>query len=179
MARPAAAAKTLDEIAAWRAACPDITLRSTFIVGYPGETEEEFQGLLDFARALEFDKVGAFTFSPEPGTPAAELPDQVDDEVKQARYARLMEQQQPISLRKNQAQVGRMLEILVEDDGPGLPEAVRAAVLQRGVRADEATPGSGLGLSIVSDLAGLYGGSLELESSPLGGLRARLRLPAA
>ena len=72
-----------------------------------------------------------------------------------------------------------MLEIRVEDDGPGLPEAVRAAVLQRGVRADEATPGSGLGLSIVSDLAGLYGGSLELESSPLGGLRARLRLPAA
>lgn len=70
-----------------------------------------------------------------------------------------------------------MLEIRVEDDGPGLPEAVRAAVLQRGVRADESTPGSGLGLAIVSDLAGLYGGGLELESSPLGGLRARLRLP--
>jgi len=77
------------------------------------------------------------------------------------------------------ASAAGMLEILVEDDGPGLPEAVRAAVLRRGVRADEATPGSGLGLSIVSDLAGLYGGSLELESSPLGGLRARLRLPAA
>jgi ribosomal protein S12 methylthiotransferase len=96
---------------------PDIALRTTFIVGYPGETEEEFQGLLDFARAIEFDKVGAFTFSPEPGTPAAALPDQVPDDVKQERYARLMEQQQPISLRKNQAQVGRMLEILVEGAG--------------------------------------------------------------
>ncbi|MFN3982683.1 MAG: 30S ribosomal protein S12 methylthiotransferase RimO, partial [Caldilinea sp.] len=64
-----------------------------------------------------FDKVGAFTFSPEPGTPSAELPDPVDDEVKQERYARLMETQQPISLRKNQAQVGRMLEVLVEGEG--------------------------------------------------------------
>ena len=96
---------------------PDIALRTTFIVGYPGETEEEFQGLLDFARAIEFDKVGAFLFSPEPGTPSATLPDQVSDEVKQARYARLMELQQPISLRKNQMQVGRALEVLVEGEG--------------------------------------------------------------
>lgn len=117
MRRPSRLEMVYDHVEKLRRAMPDIALRTTFIVGYPGETEEEFQGLLDFARAIEFDKVGAFPFSPEPGTPAAELPDQVAAEVKQERYARLMEQQQPISLRKNQAQVGRMLEILVEGEG--------------------------------------------------------------
>ena len=117
MRRPSKLEMVYDHMEKLRRAMPDIALRTTFIVGYPGETEEEFQGLLDFARAIEFDKVGAFTFSPEPGTPSAELPDQVPDEVKQERYARLMEQQQPISLRKNQAQVGKMLDVLVEGEG--------------------------------------------------------------
>lgn len=117
MHRPSKLEMVYDHVAKLRAAMPDIALRTTFIVGYPGETEEEFQGLLDFARAIEFDKVGAFTFSPEPGTPSATLPDQVPDTVKQERYARLMEQQQPISLRKNQAQVGRLLDVLVEGEG--------------------------------------------------------------
>ncbi len=117
MHRPSRLEMVYDHVEKLRAAMPEIALRTTFIVGYPGETEAEFQGLLDFARAIEFDKVGAFTFSPEPGTPSAELPDQVDDETKQERYARLMEQQQPISLRKNQAQVGRLLEVLVEGEG--------------------------------------------------------------
>jgi len=117
MHRPSRLEMVYDHMAKLRAAMPDIALRTTFIVGYPGETEEEFQGLLDFARAIEFDKVGAFTFSPEPGTPSAVLPDQVPDEVKQERYGRLMELQQPISLRKNQALVGRMLDILVEGEG--------------------------------------------------------------
>ena len=117
MRRPSKLEMVYDHMEKLRRAMPDIALRTTFIVGYPGETEEEFQGLLDFARAIEFDKVGAFPFSPEPGTPSAELPDQVPDEVKQERYARLMEQQQPISLRKNQAMVGRMLDVLVEGEG--------------------------------------------------------------
>lgn len=117
MHRPSRLEMVFDHVAKLRRAMPDIALRTTFIVGYPGETEEEFQGLLDFARAIEFDKVGAFTFSPEPGTPAAALPDQVPYAVQQERYARLMAQQQPISLRKNQAQVGRMLDILVEGEG--------------------------------------------------------------
>ena len=117
MHRPSRLEMVFDHVAKLRRAMPDIALRTTFIVGYPGETEEEFQGLLDFARAIEFDKVGAFTFSPEPGTPAAALPDQVPGAVQQERYARLMAQQQPISLRKNQAQVGRMLDILVEGEG--------------------------------------------------------------
>ncbi len=86
-------------------------------MGFPGETEAEFQNLLDFIQAVEFDKVGAFTFSPEPGTPAATLPDQVPEEVKAERYARLMEVQQPISLRRNQAQVGKVLDVLVEGEG--------------------------------------------------------------
>lgn len=117
MRRPSRLEMVFDHIKKLRAAMPDIALRTTFIVGYPGETEEEFQGLLDFVQAIEFDKVGAFHFSPEPGTPSATLPDQVADEVKAERYARLMETQQPISLRKNQAQVGKRLEILIEGEG--------------------------------------------------------------
>ena len=117
MRRPSRLEMIYDHVEKLRAAMPDIALRTTFIVGYPGETEEEFQGLLAFAQAIEFDKVGAFPFSPEPGTPAAELPDPVPEEVKEERYARLMEAQQPISLRKNQEQVGRVLDILVEGEG--------------------------------------------------------------
>ena len=117
MRRPSRLEMVYDHMRNLRAAMPNIALRSTFIVGFPGETEEEFQGLLDFVKAIEFDKVGAFTFSPEPGTPSATMPDQVPDEVKQERYGRLMQVQQPISLRKNQAQVGKLLEILVEGEG--------------------------------------------------------------
>lgn len=117
MRRPSRLEMVYDHMEKLRAAMPNIALRTTFIVGYPGETEAEFQGLLDFVSAIEFDKVGAFKFSPEPGTPAAELPDHVAEEVQDERYARLMELQQPISLRKNQAQVGQQLEILVEGEG--------------------------------------------------------------
>lgn len=117
MHRPSRVETVHDHISKLRGAMPDVTLRTTFIVGYPGETEEEFQGLLGFVQAIEFDKVGAFLFSPEPGTPSALLPDQVPDEVKQERYDRLMQVQQPISLRKNQAQVGRLLDVLVEGEG--------------------------------------------------------------
>ena len=117
MRRPSRLEMIYEHMEKLRAAMPDIALRTTFIVGYPGETEEEFQGLLAFTQAIEFDKVGAFPFSPEPGTPAAELPDPVPEEEKTARYARLMETQQPISLRKNQEQVGRVLDILVEGEG--------------------------------------------------------------
>jgi ribosomal protein S12 methylthiotransferase len=117
MRRPSRLEMVHDHVRKLRAAMPDIALRTTFIVGFPGETEEEFQGLLDFAAALEFDKVGAFTFSPEPGTPAASLPDPVAPEEQQARYGRLMEVQQPISLRRNQAQVGKLLDVLIEGEG--------------------------------------------------------------
>jgi ribosomal protein S12 methylthiotransferase len=94
--------------------------RTTFIVGYPGETEAEFQALLDFAAELKFDRVGCFTFSFEPDTASAPLGDPVPPEVKEERRARLMEQQQRISLERNQAQVGRTLQVLVEGRGDGL-----------------------------------------------------------
>ncbi len=120
MKRPSNIEMVLRTIEKLRAAMPDIALRSTFIVGYPGETEAEFQGLLDFVEAIQFDKVGVFKFSPEPGTPAAELPDQVPEEVKEERWHRLMALQQPISLRKNQEQIGRVLTALTEAHEEGL-----------------------------------------------------------
>ncbi len=109
--------RTIEQL---RQAMPDICLRTTFIVGYPGETEAEFEGLLDFVRAIRFDRVGAFPFSPEPGTPAAALPDQVPEAIKQERWERLMAVQQPISLARNQAQIGRVLTVLVEGHDNGL-----------------------------------------------------------
>nr|MBI2905766.1 TRAM domain-containing protein [Chloroflexota bacterium] len=99
---------------------PDLAIRSTFIVGYPGETEEEFQTLLAFTAELKFDRLGAFTFSFEPGTPSEPLGDPVSPEVKDERLARLMEQQQRLSLAKNQLQIGKTLNVLVEGKGNGL-----------------------------------------------------------
>lgn len=103
-----------------RRAMPDVAIRTTFIVGYPGETEAEFEGLLKFVRDLEFDRVGAFQYSFEPGTPSADLDNHLSAEIKQERYERLMEMQQAISLKKNQAQVGRTLDVLIEGQGDGL-----------------------------------------------------------
>jgi ribosomal protein S12 methylthiotransferase len=114
----------VDKLSRWidsfRTAMPDAALRTTFIVGYPGETEAEFQGLLDFMHAVQFDRVGVFTYSREPGTPAHDLPDQIAAEVKQERYQRAMELQQAISLAKNQSQIGRRLDALVDGAGDGL-----------------------------------------------------------
>jgi ribosomal protein S12 methylthiotransferase len=120
MRRPSHLEMVFNTIERLRRAMPDICLRTTFIVGYPGETEAEFEGLLDFVRAIRFDRVGAFRFSPEPGTPAATLPDQVPEAVKQERWERLMAVQQPISLARNQAQIGRVLTVLVEGHDNGL-----------------------------------------------------------
>ncbi|WP_116082833.1 30S ribosomal protein S12 methylthiotransferase RimO [Tropicimonas sp. IMCC34011] len=114
MARPAAAAKTLDEIAAWRAACPDITLRSTFIVGYPGETEEEFETLLDWLDEARLDRVGCFQYENVAGARSNELPDHVPDEVKQERWDRFMEKAQAISAAKLDAKVGQRMDVIVD-----------------------------------------------------------------
>lgn len=103
-----------------RAAMPDLAIRSTFIVGYPGETEEEFQALLDFVSELRFERLGVFTFSYEPGTESAGLGDPVPEAVKAERRERLMALQQHVSLEKNQAQVGRVLPVLIEGNGDGL-----------------------------------------------------------
>lgn len=109
--------QTLDKV---RRRIPELALRSTFIVGYPGETDDEFDTLLDFIAEIRFDRVGAFQFSFEPGTASEPLGDPVPPEVKQARYERLMELQQTISLAKNQALVGKTLKVLVEGQGDGI-----------------------------------------------------------
>jgi ribosomal protein S12 methylthiotransferase len=103
-----------------RQAMPRLALRSTFIVGYPGEDETEFQALLEFVARLRFDRLGAFTFSFEPGTASEPLGDPVPEEVKEERRGRLMELQQRISLEKNQAFVGQILDVLVEGRGDGI-----------------------------------------------------------
>jgi ribosomal protein S12 methylthiotransferase len=115
MARPAAAARTLDEIAAWRATCPDITLRSTFIVGYPGETEAEFQTLLDWMDEAQLDRVGCFKYENVAGARSNALPDHVPEEVKQERWDRFMEKAQAISEAKLEAKVGRTLQVIVDE----------------------------------------------------------------
>jgi ribosomal protein S12 methylthiotransferase len=117
MFRPSNIDKLIETFDQMRAAMPDMAFRSTFIVGYPGETEREFRGLLDFVNAIRFDKVGVFAFSPEPDTPAHDLPGQIADDVKTKRYSRLMAAQQRISLARNQAQVGRILDVLIESHG--------------------------------------------------------------
>jgi ribosomal protein S12 methylthiotransferase len=120
MRRPASVKRTRQLIADLRAAMPDVALRTSFIVGYPGETEREFEALVDFVAEIRFDRVGVFVYSPEEGTPAADLPDPVPAEVKAERYDWLMSLQQEISLEINQTQVGRSLDVLVEGQGDGL-----------------------------------------------------------
>lgn len=115
MARPAAAARTLDEIATWRRACPDITLRSTFIVGYPGETEAEFQTLLDWMDEAQLDRVGCFQYENVAGARSNALPDHVPTEVKQERWERFMAKAQGISQAKLAARVGTTCQVIVDE----------------------------------------------------------------
>lgn len=125
MKRPAKIEWVYETVGKLRETIPHLAVRTTFIVGYPGETDEEFDGLMQFVKDLEFDRVGAFKYSYEIGTPSAGLANHVADEIKQARYDRLMELQQGISLRKNQALVGQTLDILVEGHGKGEDERGR------------------------------------------------------
>ena len=122
MKRPAKIEWVYETLANMRTAMPDLAVRTTFIVGYPGETDDEFDGLLKFVKDLEFDRVGAFRYSYEIGTPSATLPNQVPDDVKEARYNTLMELQQGISLKKNQQMIGKRISVLVEGHGEGEDE---------------------------------------------------------
>lgn len=121
MKRPANEAKVLERIKGWRAIAPDMTIRSTFVVGFPGETEEDFQYLLDWLDEAQLDRVGAFRFEPVEGAPANALPDPVPEEVKEERYARLMEKTAAISAAKLEAKVGRTLDVIIDvvDDQGG------------------------------------------------------------
>jgi ribosomal protein S12 methylthiotransferase len=149
MRRPHNVDKLMRWIEFYRQAMPNGVLRTTFIVGYPGETEAEFQGLLDFMAAVQFDRVGAFTFSPEPGTPAFDLPDQIDEALQQERWERLMAFQQPISLQRNQSMVGQQLKVLVDGAGDGVsiarsyrdaPEIDGYVVVERELPVGEMAP---------------------------------------
>ena len=121
MKRPANDAKVLQRIHGWRNICPDIAIRSTFVVGFPGETDEDFQYLLDWLDEAQLDRVGAFRFEPVEGAAANALPDQVPEEVKEERYARVMEKTAAISAAKLAAKVGRTLDVIVDavDDEGG------------------------------------------------------------
>jgi ribosomal protein S12 methylthiotransferase len=120
MNRPHDLSRVRAVIANLRRAMPDVALRTSFIVGYPGETEEEFQTLLDFMGEIAFDRVGVFAFSQEDGTQAALLPGQIQEEIKAERYDRAMELQQVISLARNQEFIGQQLEILIEGAGDNI-----------------------------------------------------------
>lgn len=127
MKRPASSQNNLERIQAWRAICPDLTIRSTFIVGFPGETEEEFQELLDFLTEAQLDRVGCFAYSPVDGAAANELPDAVPEEVKQERLERFMAHQAEISAARLQQKVGRrgrvIIDEVVEEGAVGRSEA--------------------------------------------------------
>jgi ribosomal protein S12 methylthiotransferase len=115
MKRPGQAERTLERIKKWRSICPDLTTRSTFIVGFPGETEEEFQELLNFLEEAQLDRVGCFKYSPVEGAKANELPDPVPEEIKELRYHRFMETQQRISAARLQAKIGRTIQVLIDE----------------------------------------------------------------
>jgi ribosomal protein S12 methylthiotransferase len=115
MKRPASAERTLERVQRWREICPEITIRSTFIVGFPGETEAEFEALLDFLEQAQLDRVGCFAYSPVEGAAANELPDPVPEQVKEERRARFMAVQEKISAERLRAKIGRTLTVLVDE----------------------------------------------------------------
>ena len=117
MKRPANEAKVLERLKAWRDICPEIAIRSSFVVGFPGETEEDFQYLLDWLEEAQLDRVGAFRFEPVEGATANALPDQVAEAVKEERYARIMEVTERISAAKLAAKIGRTLPVIIDEVG--------------------------------------------------------------
>ena len=121
MKRPGKIDRTLERIKQWRKICPDLTLRSTFIVGFPGETEEDFQMLLDFLKEAQLDRVGCFKFSPVEGAPATEMADQVPEDVKEERFHRFMQLQQEISAERLKQKIGQTLDVIVDEiDNEGI-----------------------------------------------------------
>ena len=117
MKRPANEAKVLERLKSWRAICPDIAIRSSFVVGFPGESEADFQYLLDWLDEAQLDRVGAFRFEPVAGAPANDLPGAVPEEVKEERYARIMEKTEGISAAKLAAKVGRTIPVIIDEVG--------------------------------------------------------------
>ncbi len=124
MKRPAHSENTLDRLKVWREKCPDLSIRSTFVVGFPGETEEDFEYLLGWLREARLDRVGCFTYSPIEGAPANDLPNPVPEEVKQDRYDRFMSVAQEISAQKLQDKIGKRMTVLVDELDEEYPVAI-------------------------------------------------------
>ncbi len=124
MKRPAHSENTLERLKIWREKCPELVIRSTFVVGFPGETEEDFQMLLDWLQEAQLDRVGCFTYSPVEGATANDLPDHVPEEIKQERYERFMQIQQAISAAKLQQRIGQTMTVLVDGLEDEYPVAV-------------------------------------------------------
>ena len=124
MKRPAHSENTLERLKLWREKCPELVIRSTFVVGFPGETEEDFQILLEWLKEARLDRVGCFTYSPVEGATANDLPDHVPEEIKQDRYERFMQVQQEISAAKLQKRIGQTMTVLVDDLEEEFPVAV-------------------------------------------------------
>jgi ribosomal protein S12 methylthiotransferase len=170
MKRPGDIEKTLRRIEGWRDICPEITLRSTFIVGFPGETEQEFEELLEFLKEAQLDRVGAFAYSPVEGATANELPDHIPEEVQQERLERFMQLQAEISAAKLQQKIGRQMKVIVDgfsEEGLLLgrssadaPEIDGAVILDQ--VEDEVRPGDFIDVEIVAatehDLIGVPAG---------------------
>jgi ribosomal protein S12 methylthiotransferase len=124
MRRPANQEKTLDRIKSWRTMAPDLAIRSNFIVGFPGETEEDFEFLLDWLEEAEIDRIGCFEYEPVTGAPANDLGNDIPAELKRERYERLMEVAQDISAHVLSKRVGRTIDVLVDDVEPDTGRAV-------------------------------------------------------
>ncbi len=170
MARPAAAARTLEEIARWRAICPEFAIRSTFIVGFPGETEAEFQTLLDWLEEAQLDRVGCFRYENVAGARANDLPDHVPEEVKEERFARFMEKAQAISAAKLAAKVGRVLPVIVDEvdaEGATCRTMADAPEIDGNLFVDEGFEGLAPGdiIEVQVEEAGDY----DLWGRPVGG----------
>ncbi len=166
-----------------KTAIPNAVLRTTFIVGFPGETEDHFQHLLQFVQRHEFDHVGVFTFSPEEGTPAYDLPNQLPQAVMDERRDALMTVQQPISLQKNRAEVGRVVDVLIEQENPDTGELVgRSARFAPEVDGlvyvqGDARLGSIVPVEILdADVYDLYGRVADTSTQLKGALRATVHL---
>ncbi len=117
MKRPANEAKVLERLKSWREICPDIAIRSSFVVGFPGETEDDFRYLLDWLEEAQLDRVGAFRFEPVEGAQANDLPNPVPEAVKEDRYARVMEVTERISAAKLAAKVGKTIPVIIDEVG--------------------------------------------------------------
>ena len=172
MARPAAAERTLDRIAEWRSICPDIILRSTFIVGYPGETEAEFQTLLDWMDEAQLDRVGCFQYENVAGARSNMLPDHVPDEIKADRWERFMAKAQAISEAKLAAKIGQRMDVIVDDiDSDGIATCrtkADAPEIDGNLFIDEGTDAISVGdiVTVEVDEAGEYDLWGQLVSAP-------------